>query len=567
MARYAGLTLSKLQDSDPSTSGETLAPIWRLRSQSVSARLLSEADRSVVELDCGPEGLLKLAVGEESLQVFKCGPAHLLLLVAPGTKAAETYSLRFGADPLCDEFHAALQELREQSGAGGTEVTGGGSRSSVFDQKIEAASAKMYFHYYGQLLHQQNMLQDYVRTGTYYAAVLENRSDFEGRVVVDVGAGSGILSLFAAQAGAKHVYAIEASPMAEYAKKLAAGNPGLGHLITVIHGKVEEVEVPEKADILISEPMGTLLVNERMLETYVIARQRFLKPGGKMFPSIGRIHLAPFSDEYLYGEVASKALFWQQRSYYGVDLTPLHDAAFTGYFSQPVVDAFDPRLLVAPHVTHTIDFTTSTEEELQEIDVPLAFKSTVAARVHGLACWFDVLFDGSTSQRWLSTAPGQPTTHWYQLRCVLPQPLYVLGGQEIAGRLRLAAHSSQSYTIHLSLSSVARGPAGQRGPVLQTAFAKLDLKEPYYRMSQATWVQEQQAAATQQVTPAQQMQDPQLAQLPQQYAQALLAQQLQQQQQQQQVPQERQQPQQVGHDFGPLQQSHAQAPANAFFYQ
>lgn len=36
---------------------------------------------------------------------------------------------------------------------------------SKFDDKIEPSSAKMYFHYYGQLLHQQNMLQDYVRTG------------------------------------------------------------------------------------------------------------------------------------------------------------------------------------------------------------------------------------------------------------------------------------------------------------------------------------------------------------------------------------------------------------------
>ncbi|CAH9115934.1 unnamed protein product, partial [Cuscuta europaea] len=122
----------------------------------------------------------------------------------------------------------------------------------------------MYFHYYEQLLHQQNMLQDYVEIGTYYATVIENRSDFHGRVVVDVGAGSGILSLFAAQAGAKHVYAVGASKMAEYAQKLIAGNPLLDERITVIKGKVEDVELPEKADILISKPMGTLLVNERI---------------------------------------------------------------------------------------------------------------------------------------------------------------------------------------------------------------------------------------------------------------------------------------------------------------
>ncbi|KAF3556197.1 hypothetical protein F2Q69_00015005 [Brassica cretica] len=164
--------------------------------------------------------------------------------------------------------------------------------SSKFDNKIEAASAKMYFHYYGQLLHQQNMLQDYVRTGTYHAAVMENRSDFSGRIVVDVGAGSDIFSMFAALAGAKHVYAVEASEMADYARKLIAGNPLLAERITVIKGKIEDVELPEKADVLISEPMGTLLVNERMLETYVIARDRFLSPNGKMFPTVGRIHMA-----------------------------------------------------------------------------------------------------------------------------------------------------------------------------------------------------------------------------------------------------------------------------------
>uniref|UniRef100_A0A453AQS7 type I protein arginine methyltransferase n=1 Tax=Aegilops tauschii subsp. strangulata TaxID=200361 RepID=A0A453AQS7_AEGTS len=92
------------------------------------------------------------------------------------------------------------------------------------------------------------------------------------------------------------------------------------------------------------------------------------------------------------------------------------------------------------------------EEDLYEIDIPLSFVSSVGTRVHGLACWFDVLFNGSTVQRWLTTAPGSPTTHWYQLRCVLAQPLYVMAGQEITGRLHLVAHSAQSYTIYLTMS-------------------------------------------------------------------------------------------------------------------
>lgn len=57
-------------------------------------------------------------------------------------------------------------------------------------------------------------MQDFVRTSTYQKAVLSNLSDFKDKVVLDVGAGSGILSFFAAQAGAKHVYAVEASSMA-----------------------------------------------------------------------------------------------------------------------------------------------------------------------------------------------------------------------------------------------------------------------------------------------------------------------------------------------------------------
>ncbi|XP_058203215.1 probable histone-arginine methyltransferase 1.3 isoform X3 [Rhododendron vialii] len=429
-------------------------------------------------------------VALRTAQLFKLSPVQSVCISEGSETSKESYSrgitIQFRKDEESRAFHCAFEQWKKEVIFQGSCLQNGtfSASKSKFDEKIEPSSAKMYFHYYGQLLHQQNMLQDYVRTGTFYAAIIENRADFVGRVVVDVGAGSGILSLFAAQAGAKHVYAVEASEMAEYAHKLIAGNPSLGERITVVKGKIEEVELPEKADILISEPMGTLLVNERMLETYVIARDRFLVPNGKMFPTNGRIHMAPFSDEYLFVEIANKALFWQQQDYYGVDLTPLYGSAFQGYFSQPVVDAFDPRVLVAPAISHVIDFTSIKEEDLYEIDVPLKFIASVGVRIHGLACWFDVLFDGSTVQRWLTTAPGAPTTHWYQLRCILSQPLYVMPGQEITGRLHMIAHNAQSYTIHLTMSTKMWGPGAGQGGILQTSSCKLDLKEPYYRMSQ-----------------------------------------------------------------------------------
>jgi hypothetical protein len=89
------------------------------------------------------------------------------------------------------------------------------------------------------------------------------------------------------QAGARVVYAVEASGAARWAAALAAANPELGSRVRVLRGRVEEIRLPEQVDVLVSEPMGTLLLNERMVESYVYARDAFLKPGGRMYPVSG----------------------------------------------------------------------------------------------------------------------------------------------------------------------------------------------------------------------------------------------------------------------------------------
>ena len=89
--------------------------------------------------------------------------------------------------------------------------------------------------------------------------------------------------------------------MAENAKTLVKHNK-LDDIIEVIHSTVEDLDAARigQVDILISEPLGTILVNERMIETYIIARDRFLKPSGKMFPCSAHLCIAPFYDEELY---------------------------------------------------------------------------------------------------------------------------------------------------------------------------------------------------------------------------------------------------------------------------
>lgn len=70
-----------------------------------------------------------------------------------------------------------------------------------------------------------------------------------------------------------------------------------------------QVDLPEKVDVIISEPMGYMLYNERMLESFLHAK-KWLKPGGKMYPTQGVLYVAPFTDEQLFMEQSTKAFFW-----------------------------------------------------------------------------------------------------------------------------------------------------------------------------------------------------------------------------------------------------------------
>lgn len=348
---------------------------------------------------------------------------------------------------------------------------------SKFSTRTEESSATQYFQFYGYLSQQQNMLQDYIRTSTYEKAVLANPKDFQDKVVLDVGAGSGILSFFSAQAGAARVYAVEASTMAEHAETLVNFNY-LNDKIIVVPGKVEEIELPEQVDIIISEPMGYMLYNERMLETYLHAK-KWLKKDGKMFPTSGDLHVAPFTDEALFMEQTTKASFWLQTHFHNIDLTPLHDAAIAEYFRQPIVDTFDIRICTAKSVRHTVNFLKADETDLHQIEIPLEFTVLQSATVHGLAFWFDVAFIGSTQTIWLSTAPTEPLTHWYQVRCLLSTPIFTKVNQKLVGKVVLEANPRQSYDVTIDI--MIEGFPDTRSTNC------LDLKNPYFRYTgQAT---------------------------------------------------------------------------------
>ncbi|VDK42148.1 unnamed protein product [Anisakis simplex] len=319
---------------------------------------------------------------------------------------------------------------------------------SVFDARTEHASASQYFQFYGYLSQQQNMMQDYIRTSTYQRAIHVNSNDFKDKVVMDVGAGSGILSFFAVQAGARKVYAVEASSVAIQCAELVRSN-NLTDKIVVVPGRVEEIMIPEKVDIIISEPMGYMLVNERMLESYIHSR-KFLKNGGRMFPTLGELHVALFSDEALFIEQSTKANFWCQENFHGINLTGLRAQALVEIFKQPIVDTWHVNTLMSGSTKWSVNFETDDENELHNIHIPFELSANKNGFVHGLAFWFDVAFIGGVATIWLSTAPTEPLTHWYQVRCLFDKPVMVFVGQTVKGTVNMIANERQSYDVEVS---------------------------------------------------------------------------------------------------------------------
>lgn len=127
----------------------------------------------------------------------------------------------------------------------------------------------------------EEMIADTVRTEAFRKAIHEMVSRC---VVVDVGAGTGILSIYAVEAGAKHVYAIEASNIVKVCRDRIQSR-GFQHQIETMHARAEDVTwLQHRADVIVSEWIGYFLLFERMLPSVLAIRDRHLKEGGAMIP-------------------------------------------------------------------------------------------------------------------------------------------------------------------------------------------------------------------------------------------------------------------------------------------
>jgi type I protein arginine methyltransferase len=237
------------------------------------------------------------------------------------------------------------------------------------------------------------------------------------------------------------------SSIIDKAKEIVQAN-GLSSKITLLQGKMEEVEMPRqhmnngKVDIIISEWMGYFLLYESMLDTVLYARDQYLLEGGKIFPDKATIYMAAIEDgEYkddkigcmwrhlLSLRVVLISTVWD--NVYGFDFSPMKENALT----EPLVDTVELKALVTdPCSVFTIDLNTVTAAELA-FSAPFSLRCQRNDFIHALIAWFDIDFTACHKPIRFSTGPHTKYTHWKQTVFYLREVLTVEEGESVTGYL------------------------------------------------------------------------------------------------------------------------------------
>ena len=271
------------------------------------------------------------------------------------------------------------------------------------------------------------MLKDEVRTESYRDAMLKNRHIFKDKIVLDIGCGSGILSMFAAQAGAKMVIGVEMSSIMDYTRKIVKAN-GFEDQIVLLHGKMEEVKLPvDKVDIIISEWMGYFLLYESMLDSVLWARDKYLKKDGLVFPDRAVMKICAIED----GDYRKEKIdFWD--NVYGFDMKCIKQTALL----EPLVDTVENDAVITNQSElYNIDIRTVKVEQLAfKKDFKVVFNRDDTC--HAIVVHFDTIFDhGLDTKIKFGTGPDNEYTHWKQTVFYLNDIMRVTCGDTLTGTI------------------------------------------------------------------------------------------------------------------------------------
>ncbi|MEX0749532.1 MAG: 50S ribosomal protein L11 methyltransferase [Dehalococcoidia bacterium] len=247
------------------------------------------------------------------------------------------------------------------------------------------------------------MLADTVRTESYHRAIA--RYVKEGDVVIDLGTGNGILSFFASAMRPKKIYALDHSNIIEKAQAVAGAN-GIAN-IEFVRTNSRDFNLPEgKADVIIHEQIGDILLNENMVANLIDLRDRVLKPGGKIVPAKFELYVEPVQMR----DERRVPFIWEQRID-GIDFAAMREWASSlprHYYHAPIRPSDVDHLLGEPEPVMSFDI-----EAMDADGVPgrARYERTVTqpGRLDGFVLYFSVIFDDEIQ---FDTGPASPQTHW-----------------------------------------------------------------------------------------------------------------------------------------------------------
>lgn len=245
------------------------------------------------------------------------------------------------------------------------------------------------------------------RMNAYWRALRETiRPD---SVVLDLGAGAGIFALLACQMGARRVYAVEPDDIIQVARDLAAAN-GYADRIEFFQAMSTEVNLPERADVIVSDIRRPMPLFGLPIPAIIDARRRLLAPGGILIPRCDTLWAAVVTAPYLYRRHLG---VWQSRKF-GLNWTAARDLAINRW---RLCHLGPDNLLVSPQCWGRLDYGTVetpnlTGEVTWEMDRP--------GTAHGLLLWFDAELTPGIG---FSNAPGAPKLVYGQTFLPWPQPV------------------------------------------------------------------------------------------------------------------------------------------------
>jgi protein arginine N-methyltransferase 1 len=265
------------------------------------------------------------------------------------------------------------------------------------------------------------MMRDRVRTGAYRQALA--LAVVPGDVVVDLGAGAGILTLHACRLGARLVHSIEPNTVIQVAREVVHAN-GFSRQVTFHQATSFQVELPHPCDVLVTDPRGVLPLYQQAIPTIIDARRRLLKPGGVLIPQRDTIWGALVEAPAVYDEHYDNA--WRSAND-GFDLEAARHRTINNFRKQHIELS---QLLSNPVRWLLLDYRVL---EKASACGSVQFEVERPGTAHGFALWFDSeLIDGIS----FSNGPGEPRLIYGQLFFPFQEPLSVLPNQTITVDLR-----------------------------------------------------------------------------------------------------------------------------------